>query len=98
MVDVRNAGCVWPGVALQLADEGGPMKEDDLDDFWSKLGFVLMTIDSMEDQNAAAALGAFLEGYMDDSWPDIVASMRKSADWRALFERSLLVLAKKDSP
>jgi hypothetical protein len=69
-----------------------PMKEDDLDDFWSKLGFVLMTIDSMEDQNAAAALGAFLEGYLDDSWPDIVASMRESADRRALLERSLRVL------
>jgi hypothetical protein len=51
-----------------------------------------MTIDSMEDQNAAAALGAFLEGYMDDSWPDIVASKRERAGRRALFERSLRVL------
>jgi hypothetical protein len=54
-----------------------------------------MTIDGMDDQSAAGALGAFLERYMDDPWPDIVASMRESADRRALFERSLRVLASK---
>ncbi len=66
------------------------MKEDDLDDFWSKLGFLLMTIDGMEDQGAAV-LVAFLERYRD-TWPDVIASMHESADRRSLFERSLLVL------
>ncbi len=66
-----------------------------MNEFWDELPFVLSEAELLEDADAAAMLVNFLEDYRH-VWPEIAASMRESADRRALFERSVLILAEQD--
>ena len=64
-------------------------------EFWAELPHVLSEAEHLEDAEAAAMLVNFLEDYRH-MWPNIAASMRASAARRALFERSVLILAERD--
>ena len=64
--------------------------------FWSELPFILEEAEQMtHDEDAAAMLIEFLEQYRG-TWQRIVVTMRLSGAKRALFERSLAVLAERD--
>jgi hypothetical protein len=70
------------------------MSETTASDFWSELPAVLDTCEELDDAAGAATLVAFLEDHKS-TWRAIVASMRASADRRALFERCCLLLAER---
>ena len=69
----------------------------DATEFWSAFAVALDAVEEYSDDDVRAdALVRFLEGHRQ-TWTAIVASMRASADRRAMIERACLLLAERKS-
>jgi hypothetical protein len=68
----------------------------DATEFWNAFAVALDAVEEYDDDVRADALVRFLEPHKA-TWTAIVASMRASADRRAMIERACLLLAERKS-
>jgi hypothetical protein len=84
-------------VAVRRARRAAPAEPEPKPDataFWSAFAVALDAVEEYDDDVRADALVRFLEPHKA-VWSAIVASMRASADRRAMIERACLLLAER---